>query len=281
MVGGEFRSACVALDFRYNDVMRLMREIRCFAADGNATCLNSWAGSSDRNAVAPFWILRAVVDGPVAPQTGYLCDIKDIDAVLRTEVLPQLVAEKSAEPGIAAIALRLAGAASTAAARLPSPTKLISLELSLSPYTKLAVSTGALEMIELTHAYEFSAAHRLSCEDLSDEENRRVFGKCSNPKGHGHNYVLEVTVAGPLDEATGTVTDLAYLDRIVRERVVEPFDHKHLNVELAEFATLNPTVENIALVVWNRLVAALDRCRLAKVRVWETPKTYAEYSGRG
>ena len=261
--------------------MRLMREIRCFATDGNATCQNSWAGSSERDAVAPFWVLRAVIDGPVAPQTGYLCDIKEIDAVLRTEVLPQLVAEKSSEPGLAALASRLVGAASTAAAQLPSPTKLLSLELSLSPYTKLAISTGALQMIELTHAYEFSAAHRLSCKDLSDEENRRIFGKCSNPNGHGHNYVLEVTVTGPLDEATGTVTDLGHLDRIVRERVVEPFDHKHLNVELAEFATLNPTVENIALVVWNRLVDALDRCRLAKVRVWETPKTYAEYSGSG
>ncbi|MCH8049462.1 hypothetical protein IH979_02000, partial [Patescibacteria group bacterium] len=83
-------------------------------------------------------------------------DAKEIDAVLRTEVLPQLVAEKSAEPGLAALASRLVGVASTAAAQLPSPTKLLSLELSLSPYTKLAISTGALQMIELTHAYEFS-----------------------------------------------------------------------------------------------------------------------------
>src|SRR3990172_6552708 len=101
-------------------------------------------------------------------------------------------------------------------------------------------------MIHLTQAFEFAAAHRLSCEGLSDAENQRLFGKCSNPHGHGHNYLLEVTVAGPADDRTGTLVDLARLDRTVRERIIDPFDHKNLNLECPDFARLNPTVENIA-----------------------------------
>ena len=134
-------------------------------------------------------------------------------------------------------------------------------------------------MVLLTQSFEFSASHRLSCEGLTDEDNRRLFGKCSNPNGHGHNYVLEVTIAGDPDFRTGVVIDIAALDRIVGERVIEPLDHKNLNVECPEFASLNPTVENIARVIFRRLSDALGDRRLVSVRVWETPKTYAEYAG--
>ncbi|RME41388.1 MAG: 6-carboxytetrahydropterin synthase [Planctomycetota bacterium] len=134
-------------------------------------------------------------------------------------------------------------------------------------------------MVELTRAFEFSAAHRLWSETLSDEENLRIFGKCSNPHGHGHNYVLEVTVGGTPDEVTGTLIGPPELDRVVRERVIDPFDHKNLNVEVPEFCTINPSVENIARVIWDRLVEVLGPQRLARVRVWETAKTYAEYAG--
>ncbi|MFH1111245.1 MAG: 6-carboxytetrahydropterin synthase, partial [Planctomycetota bacterium] len=117
------------------------------------------------------------------------------------------------------------------------------------------------------------------CKELSDAENPRLFGKCSNPNGHGHNYVVEVTVCGTVDSGKGTVADVGHVDRVVLERVIEPFDHKNLNVECAEFAQLNPSVENIARVIWDRLAGAFDGCRLASIRVWETPKTCAEYTG--
>ena len=134
-------------------------------------------------------------------------------------------------------------------------------------------------MMRLTQSFEFSAAHRLFCAELSDAENRRLFGKCSNPNGHGHNYVLEVTVCGTHGSDKGTVTDIGHIDRVVLERVIEPFDHKNLNLECPEFAQLNPSVENIARVIWDRLNGAFTGCRLASVRVWETPKTCAEYTG--
>lgn len=134
-------------------------------------------------------------------------------------------------------------------------------------------------MIQVTESFEFSAAHRLHCPDLSDEENRRIFGKCSNPNGHGHNYVVEVTVSGQPDDATGNVIELHLFRHTVRERVIDRFDHKHLNLDCVEFQSLNPSVENIARVIWDRLHDAFHSCRLAGVRVWETPKTYAEYNG--
>ena len=133
-------------------------------------------------------------------------------------------------------------------------------------------------MVRLTRSFEFSAAHRLYCEDFTDEENRRMFGKCSNPHGHGHNYVLEVTVGGTPEEI-GTVIDPPHLDEIVNERVIEPFDHKNLNVECDDFKALNPSVENIARAIWKRLEGVFEGCELVSVRVWETPKTYAEYAG--
>ena len=135
-------------------------------------------------------------------------------------------------------------------------------------------------MVELTQAFEFAASHRLYVPSWSDDENRKMFGKCANPNGHGHNYVVEVTVGGrPLEEA-GTVTDVMHVQRVVKERVIEPFDHKHLNLDCADFASLNPTVENVAKVIWRRLEGSFERCRLTRVRIWETPKAYAEYDGR-
>jgi 6-pyruvoyltetrahydropterin/6-carboxytetrahydropterin synthase len=184
------------------------------------------------------------------------------------------------------LASRLHLAFGDVASHAPPPARLESLQLRLSPFTHLtvdrgdaAIDRGASHMVRLTQSFEFSASHRLCCVGLTDEENRRLFGKCSNPNGHGHNYVLEVTVAGDPDSRIGAVMDIAALDRIVGERVIEPLDHKNLNVECPEFATINPTVENIARVIFRRLSDALGDRRLVSVRVWETPKTYAEYAG--
>ena len=133
-------------------------------------------------------------------------------------------------------------------------------------------------MVRVTEQFEFSASHRLHCAELSDEENRKLFGKCNNPRGHGHNYVIEVTVEGQGDE-TGRLTSLTELEEVVNKRLIDRFDHKHLNEDTEEFRSLNPTVENIAQVAWNLLVDGLSSVRLANVRVYVTPKTWADYAG--
>lgn len=112
--------------------------------------------------------------------------------------------------------------------------------------------------MKLTRRYRFSASHRLYSDSLSEAENRAIFGKCANPFGHGHDYALDVTVEGPLDERTGRIVDLDVLDRAVRQRILEPMEHRNLNVDVPEFVDglFVPTTENLALVVRDRLVSA-------------------------
>ncbi|MAN58214.1 MAG: 6-pyruvoyl tetrahydrobiopterin synthase [Flavobacteriaceae bacterium] len=125
----------------------------------------------------------------------------------------------------------------------------------------------------------FNAAHRLYREEWSDDRNLEVFGKCSNPNFHGHNYELEVGLTGTIDPETGYLIDLKLLKDIIREEVEEPFDHKNLNVEVPEFANLNPTVENIAIVIYNKLRQRLDPGFKLTVKLYETPRNFVVYTG--
>lgn len=134
-------------------------------------------------------------------------------------------------------------------------------------------------MIYLTRKAEFSAAHYYYNPNWSEEENRRVFGKCSNRNGHGHNYTLEVTVAGEIDAVTGFVIDLKELKEILASQVLEAMDHRHLNREVAEFATRIPTTENIAVAIWQRLAAKIHPARLHRVRLYEQPDLFVDYYG--
>lgn len=134
-------------------------------------------------------------------------------------------------------------------------------------------------MVTLTRVYEFSAAHRLHSNTLSASENRELFGKCNNPHGHGHNYVLEVTVGGEPDPDTGFVTDLPALDGAVEELIVQRYDHRHLNLDVEEFATLNPTSENLVRVIWQRLQPALPPGHLRRITIRETERNIFSYEG--
>lgn len=138
--------------------------------------------------------------------------------------------------------------------------------------------SGQGDLVELTRFYDFSAAHRLHSAALSDEENREIFGKCNNPHGHGHNYGLEVTVSGPVHDETGMVADLSRLDEVVHRTIVDRMDHRHLNHDVPEFESLNPTSENLAVVAWNLLKPELGDA-LVKVGIRETERNYFEYRG--
>ncbi len=134
-------------------------------------------------------------------------------------------------------------------------------------------------MILLTRKAEFSAAHFYWNDSLSPEENVRIFGKCANRNGHGHNYTLEVTVAGEVDPVTGFVVDLKQLKDILEREVVGVYDHRHLNLEIPEFRTVIPTTENIAIAVWRRLDGKIPNARLHRVRVYEMPALFADFYG--
>ena len=134
------------------------------------------------------------------------------------------------------------------------------------------------EKATVTRRYKFAASHRLHSSCLSDEENRTVFGKCNNPNGHGHNYVLYVTVRGPIDPVSGTVTALPRLDQIVIDTVVRRFDHQDLNLD-PEFSTRVTTGENVVRFIWDLLVKHIPGDGLEKVGLVETRDNYFEYAG--
>ncbi len=125
----------------------------------------------------------------------------------------------------------------------------------------------------------FSAAHYYWVEAWTPEQNERVFGKCSNRNGHGHNYVLEVTVAGEPDAVTGFVVDLKELKDVLEREVVSVYDHRHLNLEVPEFRTRQPTAENLAISIWKRLNDKIPLARLHRVRVYEREDLFADYFG--
>jgi 6-pyruvoyltetrahydropterin/6-carboxytetrahydropterin synthase len=129
--------------------------------------------------------------------------------------------------------------------------------------------------ISLTRRYRFAASHRLHTTKLSAAENRRVYGKCSNPYGHGHNYVLEVTVTGPVDPETGMIANLGELDPFVQREVIEPFDQKFLNEEVGEFREQVATTENVSRAIFDRL-KGFRLARLERVRIEETSKNSFE-----
>ena len=134
--------------------------------------------------------------------------------------------------------------------------------------------------VTVTRRMRFNAAHRVHNPRLSDDENRDLFGKCNNPNWHGHNYVLEVAVEGPIDERSGYVVDLGMLKGIVQREVIDQVDHRNMNVDVPFLQGINPTAENIVVACWRVLEPSVSPGRLKRLRLWETENNYVEYEGR-
>jgi 6-pyruvoyltetrahydropterin/6-carboxytetrahydropterin synthase len=135
-------------------------------------------------------------------------------------------------------------------------------------------------MIYVTRREVFCASHRLHNPNLTDEENKNIFGKCNNPNGHGHNYILEIVIAGEIDEKTGYVIDLKQLKTIIIENIISKVDHKHLNFDVDFMKGINPTTENFAIKIWENLVDKIPTGKLHLVRLHETENNFIEYKGK-
>ncbi len=134
-----------------------------------------------------------------------------------------------------------------------------------------------MPIVSITRLLRFNAAHRVFNPALSDEENHRLFGKCNNPNWHGHNYELEVKVTGEIDPDTGMVVDLGWLSGLIKEQIERRFDHKNLNLDTEEFKNLNPTAENICVVIYMILRQQIPTKYDLHVRLYETPRNFVEY----
>jgi 6-pyruvoyltetrahydropterin/6-carboxytetrahydropterin synthase len=133
--------------------------------------------------------------------------------------------------------------------------------------------------VTISRKAHFNAAHRLYRKDWTFEKNDAVFGKCNNPNFHGHNYDMIVSVTGPIDPETGYVMDVKILSDIIKEEVENKFDHKNLNLDVPEFLELNPTAENIVVVIWNKIRKRIDQKFDLEVVLYETPRNFVTYKG--
>jgi len=242
-----------------------------------AGAANGFAGNPRLEGIAPFLTLQARLAGSVDPSTGMLINIKVVDRVLRELAVPAIRRDHFAGTTAAQILPRLMRLLE----RKFDPHGLVSLKLLPSPHLWFLVTHKEPAMVRVCLRFEFSAAHRLHAAALSAQANLDVFGRCNNPSGHGHNYEIEVEVAGTPD-AQGQVVRLQELQAAVNRHIIDSFDHKHLNLDCPEFGDdgLNPTVENIAQVLYGRLVPHVPSpARLTALRVWETPKTMCEFTG--
>jgi 6-pyruvoyltetrahydropterin/6-carboxytetrahydropterin synthase len=133
--------------------------------------------------------------------------------------------------------------------------------------------------VTISRKAHFNSAHRLYRKDWSMEQNDKVFGKCNNPNYHGHNYDLIVSVTGPIDPETGMVMDVKILSDLIKEHIENAFDHKNLNLDVPDFLDLNPTAENIAVVIWNKLRIHIDEKFSLEVVLYETARNFVTYKG--
>jgi len=137
-----------------------------------------------------------------------------------------------------------------------------------------------MAIVTITRRLQFNAAHRVHNPALSDAENKALFGKCNNPNWHGHNYTLDVSVSGPVDDKTGYVVDLSHIKRVVEREVIDKVDHRNFNLEVDFMQGVIPTTENIVVAMWRVIEPAMRPAKLTKLVLWETSNNYVEYDGR-
>lgn len=234
------------------------------------------------------YVVEVTVAGGVDELTGMVVNIVDVDRVIKQYVAEPLADKhlsyevphfRDTPPTLENIARFVADRFS---AHFTDPAARLARVIVWESPTLWATLNWEKDrsMVALTRVIDFAAAHRLHAPGLSDEENRRIFGKCDNPNGHGHNYGVEVTVVGEPNPVTGMIVDLAALDDVLEREIMARFDHKHLNQDTPDFADVNPTSENLTRAIWDHLEKNIPApARLFRVVVKETDRNYFEYYG--
>lgn len=264
----------------------LSRQVR-FAinpfADSQVEGFNSYCAKPCGEGLDLFFALRVEITSQVNHQTGFVVNITDIDKAVRKFAVG-LFAEtinRSFSVGKSIDFLEMIKLLSDTAIVLGEyfgKEKITDICLDLNPARMLGLRLikGNIKMIYYGEKFDFAAMHKLWNEKFSDEENFRVFGKCANPTGHGHNYTTEVVVKLPLDNQTFKIADY---QKTVKENFLDIVDHKNLNGDVEYFKDNNPTVENIAKLAWLKLNDKFENSKLHKITIWETDKTFCSYCG--
>jgi len=242
---------------------------------------NSFVSEPAGEGLSLFFELTVEVTGDVDPATGFVVNVTDIDRNVRRFVVPPFVERitqdfrQARHIGFSEIAAILEAARDRLAGKFGTA-RLGRLSLKLNPFRTLAIDTKDLGMAYFCEKFEFAATHKLWNNEFSEQRNLEVFGKCANPTGHGHNYVAEIEISMPAPRDDFHVSEF---EKIVDNELIGLLDHRNLNTDIDHFGKTNPTVENIAVFAWNRLVGKFGKGELHRVTVWETDKTYCSYYG--
>lgn len=267
-------------------MVRLGRQVRFSInpfLDRHSPGFNSYASKPAAEGLSLFLELAVELEGAPQPQTGLLVNVSEIDQVVRRCAVP-VFAERIAEHlrcGEPIGLPRIASLLDAARAHLQDkfgPARLARLTLKLDPFRKLAMDTKEPGVLYFSEKFEFAATHKLWNDRFSEPQNRQAFGKCANPTGHGHNYLVEVTVRTP---AGGPALEIGQFEHVVDAQLMQLVDHKNLNLDVAAFREKVPTVENIAVFTWEHLAGKFGAAQLHCVTVWESDRTYCTYCGPG
>ena len=265
-------------------MVRLGRQVRFsinpFVDDVEAGC-NAYASAPAGTGLALFLELGVELLGPVDPETGFVVNVTEIDrhaAACAVPIFAERIGERwrrGEHVSLAALAAML-GLVQTHLSAEFKPARVDRLTLKLNPFRTLTMNATDTGTIYFSEKFEFAAMHKLWNDRFTEQENYDVFGKCAHPTGHGHNYVVEVTVAAPAD---GPELRIGALERVVDAELIQVVDHKNLNLDVPAFAEQIPTVENLATFAWQRLAGRLGPVRLHCITIWETDRTYCSYHG--
>lgn len=263
---------------------RLARQIR-FQIDPfgrhESAGWNSYAGKPITEGVGLYLALWVHLKSKVDPDTGFVVNVSEIDAAVREWVIPYYQQQFNGwfrdrqTPGVAELVSLLRESRQRLSGALGGMRKLWKMELEISPFRKLSIAWETVEMVTYMEKFEFAAMHKLWNDKFDKKTNYELFGKCANPTGHGHNYILEVVVEPPKMK-TGW---LDKFEKIVKDYFIDIVDHKNLNKDVPIFHKTNPTVENIAKFAFGQLKSKLKPCKLVEVIVWENDRTCCRYSG--
>ncbi len=266
-------------------MVRLGRQVRFSInpfLDHDSAGFNSYASKPAGDGLTLFLELAVELVGAVTPQTGLLVNVSEIDEAVRRFAVPVFATRirdhlrRGEHIPLGVVADILWSAYEHLCDKFPAA-QVDRLALKLNPFRKLTMDTKTSGTIYFSEKFEFAATHTLWNDAFSEQWNRDVFGKCANPTGHGHNYLVEVTVKTATD---GPLVKIGEFEQIVDSHLIELIDHKNLNVDIPEFQQRIATVENLAVFAWERLADQFGPATLHCITVWESDRTYCCYYGR-
>jgi len=242
---------------------------------------NSFASKPSGEGLAIFFELSVELVSEIDRSTGFVVNVAEIDSKVRECAVPVFISRIKESY---CNAKHISFFAVTEILHLVweqlegnfLSAKLSKLSLKLNPFRKVTICSEDMEMVFFSEKFEFAATHKLWNKDFTDEQNRKIFGKCANPTGHGHNYVIEVTTKMPVSCNDFSIGDF---EEIIENELISLIDHKNLNLDIEYFADVTATVENIAVFAWEKLVEKFPKQLLHCVTVWETDKTNCSYFG--